>query len=162
MFTVCGRKIMWEDVDIMNGLGYVVISREVLPDIFTKVLEVKRLLACGEEKSSAAACKKIGVSRSAYYKYRDSVFTYEEKMTQKVITLFVVLKDEPGILSGILSEFHRCGANVLTLNQSIPVDGAAAVTITLRLNPPNDDASFYRPMLLKIDGVVDARLLSGE
>ncbi len=146
----------------MNDPGYVVISREVLPEIFAKVIEVKRLIACGEEKSSAAACKKAGISRSAYYKYRDSIFSYEEKMPGRMITLCLVLRDEPGVLSGILSEIHKYGANILTLNQSIPVDGAASVTVTLRLNPPYDDASFYSPLLSQIGGVVEVRLLSGE
>ncbi len=161
MYFLCGRTFP-KGSKKMNNSGYIVISRDVLPEIFTKVIEVKKLLACGEEKSSAAACKKVGVSRSAYYKYRDSVFTYEEKMTGRNVTLVAVLRDEPGVLSSLLSEIHRAGANVLTLNQSIPVDGAASVTITLKLNPPNDDASIYRPMLLGIDGVVEARLLSGE
>lgn len=146
----------------MKDSGYIVISRDVLPEIFSKIIEVKKLLACGDEKSSAAACKKVGVSRSAYYKYRDSVFTYEEKMTEKVITLYTVLRDEPGVLSSMLMEIRETGANILTLNQSIPVDGAAAVTITLKLNPPNDNAALYKPKLMKIDGVIEARLLSGE
>ncbi|MBQ8569166.1 MAG: ACT domain-containing protein [Oscillospiraceae bacterium] len=146
----------------MNSSGFIVISRDVLPEIFTKVIEVKRLLACGEEKSSAAACKKIGVSRSAYYKYRDSVFTYEEKMTQKVISLYAVLRDEPGVLSSVLSELHRHGANVLTLNQSIPVDGAATVTFTVRLDENLCSVSEYSPMLSAVDGVVEVKLISGE
>lgn len=158
MFIMCGRKAD----RIMKDSGYIVISRDVLPEIFSKIIEVKRLLACGDEKSSAAACKKVGVSRSAYYKYRDSVFTYEEKMTEKVITLYVVLKDEPGVLSRMLTEIRETGANILTLNQSIPVDGAAAVTITLKLNPPSDNAAIYKPMLMNIEGVIEARLLSGE
>ena len=146
----------------MNSSGYVVISREVLPEIFTKVIEVKRLIACGEEKSSAAACKKVGISRSAYYKYRDSVFTYEEKMTQKIITLYIVLRDEPGVLSGVIAALHKHGANVLTLNQSIPVDGAAPVTLTVRLDSSDIEASEYGKMLSALDGTVEVRLLSSE
>ena len=146
----------------MDSLGYVVISREVLPEIFTKVIEVKRLLACGEEKSSAAACKRTGISRSAYYKYRDSVITYDEKLTHKIISLFAVLRDEPGVLSSLLNSIHQNGANVMTLNQSVPVDGAASVTATVKLNESSPDPSQCIKMLSQIDGVVEMRLISGE
>ena len=77
----------------------IVVNSDVLPDVFIKVIEVKKLLARGEEKSSAAACKRVGISRSAFYKYRDCVFTYEEKLTQKIISLNMTLKDEPGTAS---------------------------------------------------------------
>lgn len=147
---------------IMKDTGYVVIKRDVLPEIFTKVFEVKRLIACGEEKSSAAACKRAGISRSAYYKYRDSVFSYEEKMTRSTITLFILLKDEPGVLSNVLSEIRSRGANILTLNQSVPVDGAASVTVTLRLVSHYDDVSFFCSALAAAEGVIEARLISGE
>ena len=104
----------------------IVVNSDVLPDVFIKVIEVKKLLARGEEKSSAAACKRVGISRSAFYKYRDCVFTYEEKLTQKIISLNMTLKDEPGVLSGVLAALHGMNTNILTVNQSIPVDGVAA------------------------------------
>ena len=146
----------------MNGSGYLVVSRDVLPDIFLKVIEVKKAIACGEEKSSSAACRRIGISRSAYYKYKDSVFAYDEKLTRRVISLFAVLKDEPGVLSGLLSEIHKSGANVLTLNQSVPVDGAASVTVTVRLNENAPDPSEYENILMNTEGIVEVRLISGE
>lgn len=161
MLVPCGLYGKVADPE-MSDNGYVVISRDVLPEIFAKVFEVKRLIACGEEKSSAAACKRAGISRSAYYKYRDKIFSYEEKMTGRTITLFIQLKDEPGVLSSVLAVIHGRGANVLTLNQSVPVDGAASVTVTLRLQAPFDDVSFFCPALSGTEGVIEARLLSGE
>lgn len=146
----------------MKENSFVVVSTEVLPDVFPKVLEVKRLLACGEEKSSASACKKVGISRSAYYKYRECVFTYDEKMTQKIVTYYAVLKDEPGVLSGFLFQVHQCGANILTVNQNIPVDGVAAVTITAKLNGDGSQSYTLRDSLSKLDGVVSVKFLSGE
>ena len=115
-----------------------------------------------EEKSSAAACKRTGISRSAYYKYRDSVFTYDEKLTHKIISLFAVLRDEPGVLSSLLNSIHQNGANVMTLNQSVPVDGAALVTVTVKLNESSPDPSQCIKLLSQIDGVVEMRLISGE
>ncbi|WP_337484770.1 aconitase [Porcipelethomonas sp.] len=78
-----------------NKSHLIVVESEVLPEVIIKVLEVKKLLANKEEKSSAAACKRVGVSRSAYYKYRNSVYSYEEKLMQKIITLYMLLRDEP-------------------------------------------------------------------
>lgn len=146
----------------MKDKTFIVVSTEVLPEVFSKVLEVKRLIACGEEKSSASACKRVGISRSAYYKYRECVFTYEERLTQKIVTYYAVLRDEPGVLSGFLSEIHRSGANILTVNQNIPIDGAASVTITARLHGDGAEAYNLREKLGKLRGVVEIKLLSGE
>ena len=121
--------------DKMDGYPQlIVVSSEVVPEVFLKVLDVKKLIARGEEKSSASACKAVGISRSAYYKYKDCVFSYEEKFTQKIISVYAVLRDESGVLSGLISTLHSMNANILTVNQSIPVDGVATVTISLRLN----------------------------
>ena len=146
----------------MGNSSFVVISTDVLTEIFPKVLEVKRLLACGEEKSSASACKRIGISRSAFYKYKECVFAYEEKLTQKIISYYAVLKDEPGVLSAILSEFHRQGANIITVNQNMPIDGVAAVNITVRLFGAEADAYGLKNDLAAINGVVDVKFISGE
>ncbi|MGN0667214.1 MAG: ACT domain-containing protein [Huintestinicola sp.] len=141
---------------------YAVVSCDVLPEVFIKVMEVKRLLACGSEKSSASACKRVGISRSAFYKYRDSVFTYEEKLTRRIISFYATLRDVPGVLSAMLSELHKVGANIMTLNQSIPVDGAASVTVTVKLGGSGVDGGTLKAALLQINGVVDVRMISEE
>ncbi len=146
----------------METSSFVVVSTDVLPDIFPKVLEVKRMLACGEEKSSASACKRVGISRSAFYKYRDCVFAYEEKLTQKLVSYYALLKDEPGVLSSILSEFYKRDANIITVNQNMPIDGAAAVNITVRLFGDASGAYELRNILSSMDGVVDVKFISGE
>ncbi len=138
---------------------YAVISCEVLPEVFLKVMEVKRLLATGEEKSSASACKRAEISRSAYYKYRDSVFTYEEKMQDRIVSLHAVLKDTPGVLSAVLACLHRCGANIVSLNQNAAVDGAAAATVTVRLSGALTDGNTLNEEVGHIPGVVETRLI---
>lgn len=148
----------------MNDLSVspylVVIDSRVIPGVFVKVLEVKKTIANREEKSLAAACKKAGISRSAYYKYKDYVFLYDEKLTLRVITLYAVLRDKPGVLANMLSVIHSSDANVMTLNQSIPVDGAAAVTITLKLNSGKYNEDDIKSALRSVDGVIDVRLLN--
>ncbi len=147
-----------------NGIDgrYAVVSCEVLPEVFLKVMEVKRLLACGEEKSSASACKRADISRSAFYKYRDSVYTYEEKLKGRTVSLYAVLKDMPGVLSSVLACLRSCGANILTLNQSVPIDGAAAVTVTVKLSGRPMDGPALRRAVAGVDGVVEVRLISEE
>lgn len=158
MFFVDGRS----GSDNLKESQLVVVSTDVLPEIFPKVLEVKRLHACGEEKSSASACKRVGISRSAYYKYRECVFTYEEKLTQKIVTYYAVLRDEPGVLSSFLSEIHKNDANILTVNQNIPIDGVASVTITARLHGEGSVAYTLKEKLSALNGVVEVKFLSGE
>lgn len=146
----------------MSKSHLIVVDSSVLPEVIIKVLQVKKMLANKEAKSSAAACKEIGVSRSAYYKYRDCVFSYDEKLMQKIITLHMLLKDEPGVLSSVLVSLHSINANILTVNQSIPVDGVATVTVSLRLNESFEEALAMKSIIAGLQGVVDVQLLSGE
>ena len=144
----------------MNKSHLIVVDSSVLPEVILKVLQVKKIMANKEAKSSAAACKLVGVSRSAYYKYRDCVYSYEEKLMQKIITLYMLLKDEPGVLSSVLVSL--LSANILTVNQSIPIDGVATVTISLRLNESFEEAVAMKSIISELRGVVDIQLLSGE
>ncbi len=139
---------------------FIIVSSSVLPEVISKVLEVKKLLANREEKSSAAACKRIGISRSAYYKYKDSVFSYEEKLTQRIINVHAVLKDEPGVLSSVLTALHSIDANILTLNQSIPIDSVAEITISLRVH--GYEMNSIKQIISEVSGVVGVKILSGE
>lgn len=151
-------------MDIIENSQFIVVNASVLPEIFVKVLEVKKLLASREEKSSASACKRVGISRSAYYKYRDCVFSYEERLTQNVITISAVLRDEEGVLSNVLSKLYSLNVNILTLNQSVPVDGVATVTVSLRLNKENGYVNSHdiQSAVSAVYGVVEVKILSGE
>src|SRR5699024_2547350 len=89
------------------------VDARVLPAVFGKVMEAKKLISKGIAKSSTEACRMVGISRSAFYKYRDSVFFYEEQNPKKTVTLYLKLSDEPGVLSSVLSALYRHHANVL-------------------------------------------------
>lgn len=140
----------------------IVVDASVLPDVISKVLEAKRLLADRTEKSSAAACKRVGISRSAYYKYKDSVFSYEDRLTQKIINLHAVLQDKAGVLSNVLSTLYSMDANILTVNQNIPIDGVAAVTFSVRLTGSEQAPHALAERIHSVQGVVDVKILSGE
>lgn len=144
------------------GSSFIVVDSCVLPEIFEKVLLVKKLIASGEEKSSASACKAVDISRSAFYKYKDYVYSYEEKFTQRIISIYTVLRDEPGVLAGFISHLHSLNANILTVNQSIPVDSVASVTISLRLTENSQDIVGLKNILSRLRGVVELKIISGE
>ena len=109
----------------------VIVSSEVLPDIVLKVLAAKRMRARGEVSTSSEACRKVGISRSAYYKYKDSV-NYEEQLTNNIVSVYCILRDEKGVLSSIISRLYELNTNILTINQNIPIDSVATVTFSVR------------------------------
>ncbi len=110
---------------------YFLVDSTVLPEIFSKVMKVKKILAKHPEKKVNDAVREVGLSRSAYYKYRDHVFPFYETSRGKVITLFFVVEDFSGILAGIINLIAKARANILTINQNIPINGLADVTISI-------------------------------
>lgn len=105
---------------------FLLVDLSVLPEVFTKVVEAKRYMAQGKAKSYSDAAKMAGISRSAFYKYKDKVYPYESNSLTRVLTLTVTLVDEPGILSSLITGLYQIGANIITINQNIPVDGVGA------------------------------------
>ncbi len=150
------------EAEKLSASSFAVVSCSVLPDVFLRVIEAKRLIASGEVKSSTSACQKVGISRSAYYKYKNSVFTYDEKLTRRIFSLSAVLKDKPGVLSTLLAELHKNGANIMTLNQSVPIDSVATVTVTVKMDGDNMDAYTLITALSKLEGVVETKIISEE
>ena len=140
----------------------IVVDANILPDVFTKVLEVKKLMARKDEKSFASACKRIGISRNAYYKYKDSVFSYDELFNRKIVNLYLLLNDIPGVLSSVLVFLNSINANILTVNQSIPVDGAAAVNISIRMTSEINEEIKSLNSISDLEGVLEIKVLSAE
>lgn len=102
---------------------FYLVAADALPEIFLKVAEAKRMLHAGEVSTAGEAARQVGISRSAFYKYRDSVQPFNDMKTGRIITFYALLKDNPGVLSNVLSIFAGSGANILTINQSIPTNG---------------------------------------
>lgn len=117
---------------------FLIVDSEVLPEVFLKTIEAKQLLASGEVKGLSAAAKAVGISRSALYKYKDKVF--ESNETQKtVVTVTVVLKDVLGALQCLLKLISSYHISIVTITQSAPADGAASVSLDLRVSDMTDD-----------------------
>ena len=115
----------------MEKKRYFIVSADALPEVFVKVAEAKRMLQVGEVSTVGQAAAAVGISRSAFYKYKDAVQPFQNMKAGHIITLYALLKDNPGVLSGYLSIFAASGANILTINQTIPTNGCAGVTVSI-------------------------------
>lgn len=111
--------------------NYFIVESTVLPEIYLKVAEAKRLLETGEERTVNAATRRTGISRSAFYKYKDAIRPFQDMLHGRIVTIQILLRNEPGALSCVLNLLADRGGNVLTINQGIPGGGAAAVTVGL-------------------------------
>ncbi len=138
----------------------IIVDADLLPEVFIKVVEAKKLLSQGKAKNSSEAARLAGISRSAYYKYKDGVSVYNEAQERKLVTYYLTLIDVPGVLSDVLATLSKHGANVLTINQNIPVDGAAPVTISFATGGLRTDEHSLRESLRAIDGVINCRSLT--
>ena len=139
----------------------IIVEADLLPEVLLKVIEAKKLLSQGKAKNSSEAARMAGISRSAYYKYKDGVAVYDEEQERRLVTYYLTLMDVPGVLSNVLAELSKYGANVLTINQNIPVDGAAPVTISFATRGLRTDEHSLREALRAIDGVINCRSLTG-
>ena len=116
----------------MKRSEYYLIKSDILPEVFEKVMDVKYMINSGEAKSVNEAVMKAGISRSAYYKYKDSVLPFYETSRNKHITLAFVVENFPGILSGIVNSISSARGNILTINQNIPINGLADVSVVIK------------------------------
>ena len=110
---------------------YYLVREDVLPEAMKKTIDVKDMLEKGKAESIADAVRKVDLSRSAFYKYRDTVFPFSTIQKEKIISLFFHLEDRSGTLSKLLSVVAASGCNVLTIHQTIPLQGRANVTLSL-------------------------------
>ena len=140
---------------------YYLVAAEALPEIFIKVAEAKRMMQSGEVDTVGAATKMVGISRSAFYKYKDSVQPFNDMKSEHIITFYAMLKDTAGVLSRVLSVFAASGANILTINQSIPTNGCAALTISAETSDMEESLEQLLGQVANLEGVVKVEILAG-
>ena len=107
------------------------VDSDLLPEVFLKVCQAKEYLQTGEAETVAEAVSRAGISRSAFYKYKDAVQPFWDRTRDRVVTMSVITMDRPGALSSVLAIFANSGANILTINQSIPTNGVGMVTLSI-------------------------------
>jgi len=115
----------------MTADRMLIVHSNVLPDVFEKVINAKRLLKKGEATTIQQACEMVSLSRSTFYKYKDTVFDYTTQERGRIVNLFMLLRHEPGVLSDIINVIAELRGNILTINQNIPVMDVASLTITI-------------------------------
>ena len=142
-------------------IKYYLVAADALPEIFIRVAEAKCMMQTGEADTVGAATKMAGISRSAFYKYKDAVHPFNDMLHGRIVTFQAMLKDEPGILSGVLNIFAGTGMNVLTINQNIPVNGCAVVTVTAETSALQSSLEELLSRAGEAPGVIKCEILAG-
>ena len=145
----------------MEKNKFFLVSADALPEVFLKVAEAKRMLEVGEAATVGEAARTVGISRSAYYKYKDAVHPFQNMNVGHIITFYALLKDNPGVLSTFLRTFADSGANILTINQTIPTNGCAAVTVSADTGDMAESLDGLVAQISAVPGVVRFEVLAG-
>lgn len=140
---------------------YYIVEASALPEVFLKVAEAKRLISTGEASTVNDAARMTGISRSAFYKYRDAVLPFQNMMTARIITFQFLLHDEKGLLSSMLTIFAEHKANIQTINSIMPTNGSAIVTITAETTDLTVPLEELLRLLRLHSGVIKAEILAG-
>ena len=144
-----------------NSPKYYIVEASALPEIFLRVAEAKRLLSIGQASTVNDAAKMTGISRSAFYKYRDTIAPFQNLMAGRIINFQMMLKNKAGVLSALLSIFAQSGANILTINQSIPTGGRAMVTVSAETGELECSLEELLHRVEAMPGVVKAEMVAG-
>ena len=141
--------------------NYYIVEADALPEIFRKVVEARRMLDTGEAETVNQAVQLTGISRSAFYKYRDAVRPFQDMLHGPIVTFQIMMKDEPGILSQVLNFFADSGANILTINQGLPINGCAVVTVNAETSGLRGSLQELLAQLNEAEGVLRGEILAG-
>lgn len=141
--------------------NYYVIKKKAVPEVLLKVVEVKRLLAAERFMTIQEATEKIGLSRSSFYKYKDDIFPFHENVKGRTVTFVLQMDDQPGMLSEVLKIIAHYSANILTIHQTIPINGVASLTMSMEI-PPMLDMSLMMTELEQKDGIQYVKILAME
>ena len=141
---------------------YYVLKEKAVPEVLLKVIEAKRLLDSGKITSVQEATEMVGISRSSFYKYKDDIFPYRETQKGKTVTMVLQLDDKPGILSVVSRVLAEHKVNVLTIHQSIPLNGIASLSLSAQVLQNTGDISRMMEHLENKDGVHHIKIVAKE
>ena len=141
---------------------YYVVRERAVPEVLLKVVEAKRLLESNRVATVQEAAEKTGISRSSFYKYKDDIFPFHEETKGKTITFIIQMDDEPGLLSMVLQTIARFHGNILTIHQSIPINGIASLTLSVEILPNTGDLSSMVEAIEKLEGIQYLKILARE
>jgi len=141
---------------------YYVVKQKAIPEVLLKVVEANRLIESDKVRSIQEAVDKVGISRSSYYKYKDDIFPFHDTTKGTTITLTFQMDDEPGLLSDVLNIVADFGANILTIHQSIPINGVASLSISVQVLPTTGDVSKMVETMERQTGVHYVKIMGKE
>ncbi|NLO48847.1 MAG: ACT domain-containing protein [Clostridiales bacterium] len=140
---------------------YYLVSADVLPDIFIKVIKAKEKLETGEAATVAEAVNALGISRSAFYKYKDSVTPFLDMKSERIVIFNLILKNKLGALSSVLSIFANWDANILTISQNVPVHGSANLSVTAEISGMKGRPEGLLQCINGLENIIKAEILAG-
>lgn len=143
-------------------VSYFVLKEKAVPEVLLRVVEAKRLLESEKVVSVQEATERVGISRSSFYKYKDDIFPFHDNNKGKTITMVIQMDDEPGLLSVVLKTVAEYHANILTIHQSIPVNGIASLTLSVDVLPETGDVSQMLETIESHAGIHYLKILARE
>ena len=141
---------------------YYVVRNKAVPDVLLKVVEAKRLLARARACSGQEAPDRAGISRSSFYKYKDDIFPFHDNARGRTITFVMQMDDVPGLLSAVLKIIAEYNGNILTINQTIPINGVASLTLSIDVLPITGDTSSMLEGIEQLEGIHYLKILGRE
>lgn len=146
----------------MGDTKYFVVKQKAIPEVLLKVVEAKRLLESEKVPTIQDAVDAVGISRSSFYKYKDDIFQFHDNAQGTTITLTFQMDDEPGLLSDLLKIIAECHANILTIHQSIPINGVASLSLSIQVLQTTGDISEMIAQMENLKGVHHVKILAKE
>ncbi len=148
--------------DMKETTKYYVVKEKAVPEVLLKVIEAKRLMETKKASTIQEAVEQIGISRSSFYKYKDDIFQFHDNSQGTTLTMTFNIDDRPGVLSNVLRQIAEFGANILTIHQSIPINGIAALSISVQVLQTTGDISDMLEVLESGEGVHQVKILAKE
>ena len=147
----------------MSGKAtYYVLNEKAVPEVLLKVMEAKRLIDSGKVESVMEATDIVGISRSSFYKYKDDILPFHENERGKIVTLVIQLDDEPGLLSNVLQVITKYQMNILTIHQSVPINGIASLTLSVDVLHAIEQVDEMADAIEQIDGIHYVKIIARE
>lgn len=161
-FVVNGKSIESKELKMSDKTNYYVLKEKAVPEVLLKVVEAKRLFDSGKVASVQDATDAVGISRSSFYKYKDDIFPFHDNQKGKTITLVIQLDDEPGLLSNILRAIDKFKCNILTIHQSVPINGIATLTLSVDVFHAGERVDELITAIEQVEGVHYAKIIARE
>lgn len=162
-YICCRQKGTGQPFEVnMESTGYFVVKQRALPEVLLKVVEAKRMLESEKVHSVQEAVDKVGISRSSFYKYKEDIFPFHDTTEGKTVTMTVQMDDQPGLLSDVLKIIAAFGANILTIHQSIPINGVASLSVSVQVLSTTRDMSEMIDRVERKEGVHYVKILAKE